>query len=366
MAAIVAEVEALFGRDVGVAQRAAERVARVLERAPITAVVGLDRALRDGGLHRRLGRDFVEVRAYQVARLDRLERGQTAALGVASLVRDGHAREAAVERLAGRRERLAVAFLINRVGDYVGAVGARAWAALEDLLVPASASHVVAALPLIERMRGLARAGDARERRLLAFFESRDPRVVAALWEGVRGGEPAVARGAARLLLARHPGEAETQALYEAALGSKALPLRVWAARAVADRRATPAAVAAAIAPRLAEDGAKAVRVCGVAAAARLGDLVALRRAAFDRNGEVRHQARVQLASLGAALDYRGLALATLAGAGVRRDEAIGALATLSDFGRGEDRAAIARFVGDPRPSVAREAARTLAIVDRI
>ena len=49
MAAIVAEVEALFGRDVGVAQGAAERVARALERAPITAVVGLDRALRDGG-----------------------------------------------------------------------------------------------------------------------------------------------------------------------------------------------------------------------------------------------------------------------------------------------------------------------------
>lgn len=42
------------------------------------------------------------------------------------------------------------------------------------------------------------------------------------------------------------------------------------------------------------------------------------------------------------------------------------ALATLPDFGRVEDIAAVAAFTDDLRPTIAREARRTLAALQRI
>jgi hypothetical protein len=44
----------------------------------------------------------------------------------------------------------------------------------------------------------------------------------------------------------------------------------------------------------------------------------------------------------------------------------IAALATLSNFGRAEDIPAVAAYVDDPRPTVVREARRTLAGLHRI
>ncbi|MEZ4454358.1 MAG: hypothetical protein R3B09_33205 [Nannocystaceae bacterium] len=366
IAAVLEAAPDLYHRELRPAQRAADEVARILEAAPITLIPALDRAFRDGGLHRRLGRTFVDVAPAQVARLDRLERSQTAAYGISSLVRSGHAREAAIAGLRERRDPLALAFLVNRLGDYVGSIGDQAWAVLEDRLTPGLAIHLVAALPLIERMSGLVRATEARQRRLLQFLRGEDPRIVAALWVGARGADPEVAWAAARALRDRGGGPDELLAVYEAALRSRAPQLRIWAARSAADRRLTPTSVLEALTPRLVADRLPAIRVVGVHAAAARGDLEALRRAAFDGNGEVRHHARVHLARRSAPLDYRRLALATLARDGLRRDQAIGALATLSDFGRGEDRPAIERYAADPRPSVAREAARTLSLLDRL
>lgn len=366
IAAVLAVTPELYHRELPVAQAAADQLARLLASAPVTLIPALDRAFRDGGLHRRLGRAFVDVTPPQVARLERLERSHAAAYGISSLVRSGHAREAALVGLRGRREPLAVAFLINRLGDYVTTVADAAWAGLEDRLVPAHAGPFVAALPLIERMAAWLRATEARQRRLRQFLRGDDPRIVAALWSGARGADPEVAWAAARALRDRGGGPTELLAVYEAALRFRAPQVRIWAARAVVDRRQTPTEVLAALAPRLLGDRLPAIRVVGVHAAALRGDLEALRAAAFDGNGEVRHHARVHLARLAAPLDYRGLALAALARVDLPREQAIGALATLSDFGRAEDRAALARHAADPRPRVAREAARTLALLERL
>jgi hypothetical protein len=80
----------------------------------------------------------------------------------------------------------------------------------------------------------------------------------------------------------------------------------------------------------------------------------------------VRYRARAVLADRFEPLDYRGIALATLASTEPARQALIAALATLSDFGRAEDIPAVAAYVEDPRSTVAREARRTLEGLQRI
>ncbi|PCC66892.1 hypothetical protein SAMN02745121_00378 [Nannocystis exedens] len=116
----------------------------------------------------------------------------------------------------------------------------------------------------------------------------------------------------------------------------------------------------------LAADRNPAVRVAGVRGFAARGDREALVRATFDPHGLVRHHARILLADTFGAIDYRGRALAALAETGATRPALVGALATLSEFGRRPDRPAVAALVADPRPSVAREARRTLKLLERL
>ncbi|MCB9567405.1 MAG: hypothetical protein H6710_09395 [Myxococcales bacterium] len=172
VATVIERAPELFLREAAPAQRAAVAVERILRASRLALIPALDRALRDGGLHRRLGRSFLEVTPSQVARLDRLPEGpRCAALGIASLLRSGHVREAAVDGLAPLRgDPLAAALLINRLNDYVGVVADRAWAALEDRLHASLAGVMVQALPLVERMGAWVRAGELRRGRLRAFF----------------------------------------------------------------------------------------------------------------------------------------------------------------------------------------------------
>lgn len=361
--AIVAQSRGLVGAG---AQDAANRVAALLRAAPIGSVPALDRAFRDARLHARLGLSFLDLTVSQVARLARLESARSEALGVASLVRDGRAREAAVVCLGVQVDLLATAFLINRLNDYVPAIARAAWVALEPRLTPRHAATVVACLPLIARMSGWIRAGALQYQRLRDLLGSSDPRWVAALWAGARSADGEVRRAACGLLGQLHAGTAAMQGVIEAALSSRDLQTRRLGAFLAADPRQTPVEVLRAVAPALIRDPAPGIRRTGVLACAAAGERAALERLAFDRQGEVRHHARVALAERFTPLDYRGLALATLTRPDAARSDLLAALATLSDFGRSEDIPKVAAFVGDPRPSLAREARRTLLLLEKI
>jgi hypothetical protein len=158
-----------------------------------------------------------------------------------------------------------------------------------------------------------------------------------------------------------HRGQPEMERVLAAALGLRDPRLRRWAAGAAADAAWTPPAVFHAVAPRMAVDRTPGIRLIGLRGVAERGDRAAIERAALDTNAEVRHQARVLLATMFAPLDYRGVARAMLEEDGADRSRVIVGLALLSEFGRAEDRALVLRFVGDPRGAVAREGRRTLS-----
>ncbi|MCA9692413.1 MAG: hypothetical protein KC636_22630 [Myxococcales bacterium] len=364
--AILSLAPALFARNPARAQEAGDAIDRILRGAPIRLIPALDRGFRDGGLHRKLGRAFLEVDAQRVAQLETLGPAASAALGVASLLRSGYAREAATRRLRARLDPLATAFLINRVNDYVRPIAALAWSGLEARLAPERARLLVPGLPLILRMRAWVRAGEGERERLLDALRRRDLRCQAALREGLSARDDEVVLACCQLLATHLQGTEEMRALLLAALRARAPGPRRWAADAALRPSLTPPPVRATLLPTLAADRSPAIRLRALRALADAGDLEAVAALAFDRNAEVRHQARMLLARTGDVRDYRGRALATLGREASTRDEAIAALATLSDFGRLEDRGVVAARVDDPRASVAREAARTLAAIDRL
>ncbi|MFZ6179524.1 hypothetical protein [Nannocystis pusilla] len=345
-------------------QEAAADLDHILAGQSITFVPALDRAFRDAGLHHDLGLAFLDLRAPDLERIDRLGAATSGALGVASLVRDGRAREAAVVRLAPRVDRLATAFLINRLNDYVGPVGGLAWAGLQPRLTARHAALVVGCLPLVDRMSEWVRAGVDQRRALQQLVRS--PAARPALWDSLRDRDLALMRAAARILVSLHRGQPEIRDVLAAALGRRDQQLRIWAAQLAFDPAVTPSSVLQELAPKLSADRNPAVRVAGVRGFAARDDRDALVRATFDPHGLVRHHARILLAGKFGAIDYRGRALAVLAEPDAGRPDLVGALANLSEFGRRPDIPTVAAFVADARPSVAREAQRTLELLERL
>lgn len=352
---VLVHMREVLGRS---GEAAATAVDALLRRSPVRLVPALDRAVRDEDTQELLGLGFLEISADQVARLEKFDERASALLGVASLVRDGHTREAAVLRLQERFDRLATAFLINRINDYVGPVATLAYAAIERRARPEHAPLLVACLPLIDRMGQWTRAKQAQEQ-LRGFLRSPHPAVRAALWAGLAATDGEVVLAAAAVLAGLHRGQPELEPVLAAGLAARPLRTRLWAARLAADADWTPPAVFHALASRMAQDRAPGIRLLGLQGEAQRGEQAAIERAAFDTNAEVRHQARLLLARSFTPLDYRGAALRMLA-EGTDRRAVIAALALLSEFGRSEDGPVLRRFAEDPRPSVAREARRAL------
>lgn len=354
----------LLHRSTTRVQEAAADLDHILAGQPITLVPALDRAFRDAGLHHDLGLAFLDLRAPDLERIERLGAATSAALGVASLVRDGHAREAAVVRLAHRVDRLGTAFLINRLNDYVGPVGGLAWAGLQPRLTARYAALVVRCLPLIDRMSEWVRAGVDQRRALQQLVRS--PAARPALWDSLRDRDLALMRAAALVLVGLHRGQPEVRDVLAAALGRREQQPRIWAARLAFDPAVTPTSVLQELAPKLSADRNPAVRVAGVRGFAARDDRDALVQATFDPHGLVRHHARILLAGKFGAIDYRGRALSILAEPDATRPALVGALANLSEFGRRPDIPIVAAFVADARLSVAREAQRTLELLERL
>jgi len=335
----------------------------ILAHQPITIVPALDRAFRDAGLHTALDLAFIDLRVADVERLERYG-ASSGALGIASLVRDGHAREAAVHRLGHRVDRLATAFLINRLNDYVGSTGDLAWTGLQPRLIPRHAALVVACLPLVARMSEWIRAGVSRRRVLHDLV--RTPAARPALWDSLRERDLALVRTAGLVLVELYRGQPQIRDVLAAALARRDQWLRIWAAHLAVDPSFTPPEVLHELAPLLAADRNPGVRVAGVRGQAAHGDRDRLVRATFDPHGLVRHHARILLAGKFGSVDYRSLALATLAEPAATRSALVGALAALSEFGRRPDIPAVAAFTADPRITVAHEAGRTLALLEKL
>lgn len=348
----------------GALPRIAAELDEALASQPITIVPALDRAFRDPNLHAALGLRFLDLRPSALARLVDEGAATTGVLGVASLVRDGHTREAAARLLADRRGRIAAAFLINRLNDYVVQIGDLAWAGLERRLVERDAESVVRCLPLVERMGVWVRSTAERRRRLSELV--RAPAMRPVLLDSLRDRDRELARAACSVLLELYRGQPEIGDVLAAALQRGDQALRRQAAVLAVKPAITPLPVLQALAPQLAADRDPAIRAAGVQAWAAQGDRDGLLRAAFDPRGLVRHHARLHLAARRADIDYRTRALATLADPGAPRPALVGALATLSDFGRRPDLPAVAAFLADPSPSIAREAARTHALLSKL
>lgn len=361
--AILELAPAVFSHEASDARAVAATIGEIVQLSPVLLIPALDRAFRDEELHRRIGLQFLDVEPSLLARLDRLGPARSAALGLASLVRSGYTREAAVQRLAGVVDATSTAFLINRLNDYVASVPRLAWDALERRLAPRNAALFVRCLPLIDRMAEWVRAGAHQRERLRGLLLAPHAECRQALWEGARGRDAQAARACCGLLATIHRGCPEMQAILELALADRDPRMRRWAARVAVDAAATPAGVLRALLPRLAGDRSPAIRRTALFARAAQGDRDGIVHAAFDTSADVRHHARVLLADSFGSVDYRGLALATLARPAPGKAEALAALATLSDFGRADDIPAVEVFAGDPRPSVAREARRTLGLL---
>lgn len=360
---ILERAPALFSQDLPHARAAAATIGEIVRRSPVLLIPALDRAFRDEDLHRRLGLQFLDIEPPLLSRLDRLDDERSAALGVASLVRSGFTREAAVQRLAGVVDATSTAFLINRLNDYVASVPRVAWDALERRLSPGNAALFVRCLPLIDRMALWVRAAEPQRERLRGLLLAPHPECRRALWEGARARDTEAARSSCGLLVTIHRGRPEMQGVIELALTDRDPRMRWWATRVAIDAATTPTEVLRALLPRLEVDRSPAIRRAALFARAAQGDRDGIVRAAFDTSADVRHHARVLLAGSFGSLDYRGLALASLARAAPGKAEALAALATLSDFGRAEDIPAVEAFSDDPRPSVAREARRTLGLL---
>jgi len=359
-AALIAAPD-IFSDDSTRARRALAGVIPGLERAGVRAVATLDRAMRDTVWHRRLSIDFAALPEARVASLAGLD-PEGWALGLASTVRDGYVREAAVRALGERWTLTASRFLILRANDPVIQISTWAAVALEARLNAENLDLWARCLPLLQSARSQVRASEAAVLERAAAALRAEPGH-GALRQALGELDPLVRRGASEVLVDALAGTRAVLEPLSVALAAVDPQLRRWGARAVATVAITPPEIVAILRPRLAADGDSGVRALATQLAARAGDVDALRVAAFDVNADVRFRARQYLIGAGVELDTRVEALERLEGAD--RKGCIAALATLSDTGVTADLPSVTPFLVDPRASVAREAARTVEILNR-
>ncbi len=358
----------LYSTDKGLAQATAARIRYALADAPLTIVAALDRALRDGGLHRQADRAFLELTPAMLSRVDHLGRNdRRLALIIATCVRSGYTRADALRRLMTSFDPWIAAAAIVRLTDYVQAIANDAERALRAHLRPSKAAIFVRTLALIERLDTWVRASPVLTE-IPDMLAGKSRLCERALWDAARAGEPGLTLPACRLLHRRLAGDARQAQVLTLALADRSPITRRWAAETIASPRDTPPELRRTFLEVLARDKSPAIRRLAIRLWHREADGTAqLLAAAFDGNADVRHHARHYLARRDAAVDYRAHALDTLRRTSEDNEPTtqalIGALATLSDFGRREDLGHVQRFIGDPRARVAAEARRTSALL---
>jgi len=364
LVAVVESAGDLFSQHKGVAEAAAARIRRALADPPLSIVATLDRALRDGGLHRRVRREFVAISPGMLGRVDRLSpEDRRLALVIASCLRSGFTRADALRRLAVSFDPWVAAVAVVRLTDFVPAIAEDAERILRAHLRPSQAGIFVRILPLLDRLDRWSRAGRALAA-IRDLLVTRSLLCERALWEGARAQAPGVRLPACRLLSRRFRDDPRIEEVYALALADPSPVTRRWGAQTLAASHEVSPQIRRRLLPTLSADRSPAIRRLAVRLWAQEDDGVEhLVAAAFDGNSDVRHHARVALAQRKAAVDYRGRALKTLA-APTSKTALIGALATLSDFGRRADIPVVHRFIDEPRSRVAAEATRTAEMLE--
>ncbi|WRZ88024.1 hypothetical protein OHB54_02470 [Streptomyces sp. NBC_01007] len=276
----------------------------------------------------------------------RLSQGESSPLGLtlAAFHPDGHVREAAVARLAGLHDALAVPALTLRSCDWVPQVRDRARSALEHRLAEPSTALLVAALALA--------LGERREGRWPAdrietvFREGPAELLTAAL------AAPNLRTRRAAHLTALAAGRLDLAYMLHAAEHDGDLLTRIRCAEA-AVKTAVAAKTVDAVRPLLSSSTA-VVRAEAVHALAQGGDLTPAVAALADRSPIVRAVAQTALRHAGSepVEHYRRLVMAAL--------PEPGAIAGLGETGTADDAGLIPSWLDHPQPRGRAEAVRAL------
>ncbi|MBX2797869.1 MAG: hypothetical protein KTR31_09380 [Myxococcales bacterium] len=327
-------------------------IAEWLRRQPVGVLRSLDRRFRDRGVLARLGLSPMD--AWTVEHLEALPHDEALVVQVlCSLQRDGYARQAAVVGLAALPvDRWSLAALVNRVADPVPAVATEAVRVLQGQLGRAAAHQLVSVLPMVDAVRSSRRARDAP---ILATVEA----LVAEAPAALRAGQASAREDVRLACLRRRLKSTEALPALRLALVDPGPSVRRVARDAVARM---PRDVQEALVDVMEASRSPDIRLVALRQRRREHDVHAVRTACFDPSVDVRFYARRYHRALGGG-DLRPDALAVCASAS-GAGPLVGALALLSDVGTRADVQAVRPFLSDPRGRVAREAARTLALLE--
>lgn len=277
---------------------------------------------------------------------------RVALLGLLSMSRSGHHREAALRALSVHDLGDECPWVLLRLADPNGVVRAVAEAAARSRLSSGGPAEIARRLPLLV---ALARRARFHAAPLLdvAYARLASPSADDAVAHAFATAPAADARALARLLLAR-PGHPPSPARARAGLACPDPDVR-----AIAVRSLSPADHAPVLAEAL-RDPHAAVRRAAIERAGETLDAAALRACLFDRSAVVAARAADALAVLGD--DPRPIVLAALATAPPPPVRAL--LALLARVGAPEDAAIPLRWAASPVAGVRRLALRTAHALD--
>ncbi|MCX4239885.1 hypothetical protein [Paraliomyxa miuraensis] len=342
--------------DPKVVRVVAAAAAAVLRHAPSRSLWAVDRELRGSSPWL-----FHGVPPPRVAELASGPDG-IGAIGLLSMQRNGYTREQAVCWLAPLEDPLALRLLLSRLNDPVPNVAEAAMGAVQSWIDVRRTTAIVLALPLLDAMRHTVRAARSGiAERAETTLRMAGPTGRRALRDAVRTATDEDVRGAAIARLCQGPPSDAIEAV-QLGLADGSPRVRLATARWVIR---CPLTVQQAVVSMLAANPSPTIRLLSLRI--RRGDPSdeahrAVLGRCFDGNAVVRYHARCQLRERGDTVDFRALALARLDEPS-EPDVLVGALAVLSDLGRREDLPRVEPLVEHPRRRVAREAARTRAIL---
>jgi HEAT repeat protein len=340
-----------------IAGSALSAIARLLADQPCETYPELER-LRCVGSEWGRWQNWHSTTPRDVARLSQLPEGW-AAVGIASVHRDGHVREAAVRALSWRDEPggLEIPFLVLRMNDWVAQVRGAARTAMEARLSAHHADGLLRALPLILALK-LRRRDDHRSfvDAVLALLGS--PPCRPALLRGTLARDRAVRRGSFRLALGAETVDLD---LLHRALSDDDLVVRAEAAADVG--RVTPGDQRRLLLERALRDPTSLVRRRAVRLIA--GEPLEWRKRLLDElltdsTPMVRMTARAELARISPGFDAAARYREVLSSPARLR----GAILGLGECGCEEDVLLLWPFLSERRVKLRAAATRSTARLD--
>ena len=319
----------------------------------------LDSGLRSRGKG-RWGTDIISISPDQVELLYKRKVGSRL-MGVISGVRNGRSREQAVRCLSKMHDERALCALLIRVNDPSYWVSSLAREVIIERLDLAYIHHFVYCLPLLSMLNTRKYSSQHREntelkRKIEELFQTKSTSVFSALTLGIQSVDAAVRLKACMLMMEEFQDKPEECIKSLKTLFSDPNPSNRFAAARIVEK--TSSYIASQLLPLMWKDRSQAVRTTAIHMAERMDETEYLVAGAFDRHGNVRYYARKFLYERGFRIPYREKALEILQRESAK-NRLLGALATLSEFGRQQDLPLIRNFLQDDRSSIVKEGQRT-------